>query len=94
MRFFLTLFLAFVLVFIGVQAYRLYGQKADLAQKGAALEAQASALVQENRKFTGDIEYFQRDINVGKELQSKFNYRKPDEKMMILVPAPQGGPHE
>ena len=87
MRFFLTLFLVVVLVFIGVQAYHLYSQQSELRTQQAGLEAQASALAIENRKFSGDIDYFKNDANITKELQSKFNYRKPDEKMIILVPA-------
>ena len=87
MRFFLALLVAGLLVFIGVQAYRLYGQQEDLRSQQSQLEAQANALAIENRKFSGDIDYLKDDANVTKELQSKFNYRKPDEKMIILVPA-------
>ena len=87
MRFFLALLVAGLLVFIGVQANRLYGQQEDLRSQQSQLEAQANALAIENRKFSGDIDYLKDDANVTKELQSKFNYRKPDEKMIILVPA-------
>ena len=87
MRFFLALLVVGFLVFVGVQVYRLYGQQEDLRSQHSQLEAQASALAIENRKFSGDINYLKDDANVTKELQSKFNYRKPDEKMIILVPA-------
>jgi hypothetical protein len=41
----------------------------------------------ENKKFENDIQYFQNDLNLTKELQSKAGYRKPDEKMFMLLPA-------
>ena len=87
MKFFLALFLAFIVVFLGIQIYRLYGQQGDLATEHDQLTAQASAIAAENQKFSGDINYFKDDQNLTKELQSKFNYRKPDEKMYLLSPA-------
>jgi cell division protein FtsB len=87
MRFFITLFLAIIFVFAGVQAYRLKGQRTELLQKDAALTAQASALASEKSRIEADLQYLKSDINLTKELQSKFNYRKPDEKMFMLIPA-------
>jgi hypothetical protein len=87
MRFFIALFLLIVMIFIGIQSYKLYQQEADLSIKKSELDAQASALIVENKKFENDIQYFQNDLNLTKELQSKAGYRKPDEKMFMLLPA-------
>jgi hypothetical protein len=91
MRFFLTLFLAVVLVFFGVQVYRLHVQKQDLLVRDTELSGEASIIAIENRRFAGDIEYLKNDRNLTKELQSKFNYRKPEEKMFMLAPAKEDG---
>ena len=87
MRFFITLFLAIIFVFAGVQAYRLKQQRTELIQKDAALTAQASLLAAENSRLEADLEYLKSDANLTKELQTKFNYRKPDERMFMLIPA-------
>lgn len=87
MKFFIALFMGFIVVFLGIQIFRLYSQQEDLALRRDQLDAQASAIAIENQKFTGDINYFKDDHNMTKELQSKFNYRKPDEKMYMLTPA-------
>jgi len=34
----------------------------------------------------GDIEYFSNPKNLAKELKSKFNYKNPGEKLIIVVP--------
>ncbi len=86
MRFFIALFLLIVMAFIGLQSYNLYQQQADLTIKKSELEGQATALMLENKKFDSDIDYFKNDINLTKELQSKAGYRKPDEKMFMLLP--------
>ncbi len=87
MKFFVVLFLAFAVSFLGFQAYRLYSQQGDLVVRERELREQAATLAIENRAFTADIEYFKNDYNLTKELQSKFNYRKPSEKMFMLSPA-------
>ncbi len=89
MKFFIVLFLIFAVAFFGVQIYRLYNQQGDLAAQQQELDGQASIIAAENQKFTGDINYFKNDQNMTKELQSKFNYRKPDEKMYMLAPSGQ-----
>lgn len=87
MRFFIALFLLVLLVFFGVQAYRQHSDTQALLEREQELDAQASALRVENATFADDIEYVADDRNAAKELQSRFNYRRPDEKMYMLSPA-------
>jgi len=88
MRFFIVLFLIVILLFLGIQAYRLQDKKADLLGQIGKLDERADALITENKKFNDNLEYIGGTANAAKELQSKFNYRKPDEQMFILVPTP------
>ncbi len=87
MRFFLALFLTVIVVFLGIQGYRLFKQQKEFAERAATLEQEQSGLASENAKLNQDIQFYQNSENATKELQSKANYRKPDEKMIILVPA-------
>ncbi len=87
MRFFLALLLLAIFLFLGMQAYRLFAQQGELLETVATLDAETEELVAQNKQLTSDLEYVQNDYNLTKELQSKFNYRKPEEKLFMLAPA-------
>ncbi len=87
MRYFLALFLLIITVFIGAQSYRLLVQRADYTKHTQELEGQAHEISAENTALAKDIQFYQNPANATKELQSKVNYRKPDEQIIILVPA-------
>ena len=86
MKFFLTLFIGAVLVVAIVQVADLYRQRTSLAQEVNSLESKAEKLEQERRALEQDIQYYEEDRNLGKEFKSKFNYKDPNETMVILVP--------
>lgn len=86
MKFFLTLFLIVILAFIGFQIYKLGDQKSDLNDKYSALVEEQVFLLRENQELQDDLKYFGDDINLSKELRSKFNYKYPSEELLILVP--------
>ncbi len=94
MRFFLALFLAALVLLIGIQGYRLFTQAQDLTDQGAALRQDVTTISTENATIARDIRFYQNPINATKELQSKSNYHKPGEQMLILVPAESGQPAE
>ena len=86
MRFFLVLFLTVIVAFITVQGYRLFVQQAQYAQEAELLQQQAERISAENAALMNDVEFYQNPTNAAKELQSKINYKKPDEQLIILVP--------
>jgi len=86
MKFFLVLFLTVIVVFIGAQCYRLFVQQADYVTQAQQLKEQTDKIAAENAALQSDIEFYQNPANAAKELQSKINYKKPDEQMIILVP--------
>ena len=91
MRFFLCLFFIAVLVIAGLEVFDLFAQRESLAQEIETFETQANILDAQNERLLEDIEYFSHDENLVKEFKSKFNYRAPDEKLIILVPGQAGG---
>lgn len=86
MKFFVAVFFIVLVVFFGFQGYRLFVQRNDYLQKTAAINAQADALASENAGINDDIRFYRDPRNATKELQSKLNYREPQEQMIILVP--------
>ncbi len=87
MKFFLILFLAAILVFASFQLYQLIDQKNELTKRSDELGLQMKALEAENAKLEQDLEYYRQDPNLAKESTAQFNYKKPDEKLFILVPS-------
>ena len=86
MRFFIMLFLIGLAVVFGIQAISLLKQRDGVATRLDALNGQAQALRIEERSLQQDLDYIDRPSAQKKELQSKFNYRKPDEDLFILIP--------
>ncbi|MDO8601702.1 MAG: hypothetical protein Q7R62_01035 [bacterium] len=92
MKFFLTLFLIAILVIAGFEVYDLFSQREIMGREIIKLETQANILDAQNARLTEDINYFSREENQVKEFKSKFNYRAPDEKLIILVPSQEAKP--
>ena len=68
------------------QIYFILKERGELKIKFEAISAKANSLIEENRKVKSEIEYFSVPENLEKELKSKYNYKQPDEKMIIVVP--------
>ena len=78
-----------LLVLIGllsVQLYRLFFQHRGVDISLSETEEELAALNTENEKLKADISYFGNAENLAKEAKSKFDYKRPGEKMMIIVP--------
>ncbi|HDH31222.1 MAG TPA: hypothetical protein ENH26_00385 [Candidatus Wolfebacteria bacterium] len=80
----IIIFIAAVMVFVYI--YFSFHDERQLKENLSNLNAQIKILVEENKHLKSEIDYFSYPENLEKELKTKFNYRKPDEKMMIIVP--------
>ncbi len=82
----LVVILIMVLAGLLVQVYFIFKEKNQLQAKIFDLGERLDFLKEENASVKSEIEYFSYPANLEKELREKFNYRKPDEKMIIVVP--------
>ncbi|OGY59688.1 MAG: hypothetical protein A3B23_03400 [Candidatus Colwellbacteria bacterium RIFCSPLOWO2_01_FULL_48_10] len=81
-------YIVFGLLMSGL-GYHLYGAEMERRVAAAELAKAASeleALEKENQRFADDIDYYSDPHNLEKELRSRFNYRAPNEKLIIVVP--------
>jgi len=78
--------LTIILLATWTQIYFIFKELKPLENKLGILKAKADNLLAENVKIKSEIEYFSLPENLEKELRAKFNYRKPEEKMIIVVP--------
>lgn len=71
------------------QFYQLFSYNVELEAIFAKLNQKFNSFKEENLKLQADLEYFQEPENLAKELRSRLNYKKPGEKLIIVVPPKQ-----
>jgi len=72
--------------FLGWQFFNLYIKNISLKKTSDELTVATISIKTDNRELASDINYFSNPENQEKELKSKTNYKKPDEKMIIIIP--------
>ena len=86
MKLIIVIILTIASIAAWTQIYFILKERGQLKIKFEIISAKANSLIEENRKVKSEIEYYSIPENLEKELRSKFNYHKPNEKMMIIVP--------
>jgi len=81
-----SLFLIVILIVFSVEVYFLLKEKNQLQNKLNELNSRLDLLQAENNQLRSDLDYFSYPENLEKELRSRFNYKKPQEKMIIITP--------
>ncbi|MDP3975005.1 MAG: hypothetical protein Q8P88_01825 [Candidatus Jorgensenbacteria bacterium] len=81
---------AVLIVLLGWGIYGVMVEKRSLSGNMDKLRAELTALDMGNKALESDIGYYAQPENLVKALKEQFNYRAPDEKLIILVsPAPE-----
>lgn len=75
-----------ILILLGWEIYNLNAKRVALRRNLEEIGGDVGALEAESQKLRADLEYFADPENLIKELKSKFNYKKPGEKLIIVVP--------
>ena len=83
----LTTLLVFVLLVLFYELYQLYSYHGELSKTFSALSAKLADFKKESLDLQADLDYFKEPENLVKELRSRFNYKKPGEKLIIVVPS-------
>ncbi|OGY65488.1 MAG: hypothetical protein A3A04_01700 [Candidatus Harrisonbacteria bacterium RIFCSPLOWO2_01_FULL_40_28] len=86
MRIVFGLLLIISIGFLGVKIYAFNTERVLQKEKLGILNAEIDKGISENESLKADIQYFMNPYNLEKELRSKFNYKKSEEKMIIVVP--------
>ncbi len=74
------------LIFVSGQ---LYFSNRTLSASAGSLRLRLEALKADSLNLSSDIEYLKIPENLEKELRSRFNYKNPGEKLIIVVPSSQ-----
>ncbi|MEK7612376.1 MAG: hypothetical protein AAB407_03480 [Patescibacteria group bacterium] len=86
MRIFGTVILLGIAIFAGIHLLRLNtGRLAEERKRNKAQET-LSALTEENAKLKENLDYLGNLENLEKDIKALFHYKKPGERLIILVP--------
>lgn len=75
-----------LIVLLGVQIYTFHGREAQVSDDMKALQEKYEKAKQDHASLEEELQYLAQPNNLEKEVRSRFNYVKPGEKMIIIVP--------
>lgn len=78
--------LLIVLILIGVQIFSYLGQEHALQQSLSDVQSHLVSAKAQEANLQEETQYLSNPTNLEKELRSQFNYKKPGETMIIIVP--------
>ncbi|HUC31137.1 MAG TPA: septum formation initiator family protein [Candidatus Paceibacterota bacterium] len=78
--------LSFFLIILGVQVLSFVGQEWQLGSELADVQANLTKAQSEETSLQQENQYLSNPANLEKELRERFNYKKPGETMVIIVP--------
>ena len=90
MKLWIAILFGIIVAVLGWGVYYLKQERSALQGDVDALRGKVDALKSDNKRLASDIEYLKNPENLVKELKAQFNYRAPDEKLLIIVPSPTG----
>ena len=86
MRQIVYIFFGIAIIFLSYHIYNDNAVRLELAEELANLKQSVQGIEEDNNKLKDDTEYFSDPHNLEKELRARFNYRAPNEKMIIVAP--------
>ena len=75
-----------VILFIGVRVFGFVAEERQLGHDLADIETRLTAAQTDEADLKSEAQYLANPINLEKELRARFNFKKPGEKMIIIVP--------
>jgi predicted PurR-regulated permease PerM len=79
--------LSLFLILIGVQVYSFVAQEWSLGSQLADVQENLLKSQGQEASLQEETQYLSNPANLEKELRARFNYKKPGETMVIIVPA-------
>ncbi|MGC9968116.1 MAG: septum formation initiator family protein [Minisyncoccia bacterium] len=82
-----AIILLIVLVAVGVRVYGFFIQERQLSTALADIETRLTKAQYDEANLQSEVQYLANPLNLEKELRARFNYKKPGETMIVIVPA-------
>ena len=78
--------LSLFLILIGVQVFSFVSQESQLGSQLADVQTNLTKAQAQETSLQEETQYLSNPENLEKELRARFNYKKPGETMVIIVP--------
>jgi len=75
-----------MIIFMGVGIFGFVKQEHELGSDLASVQARLTKAQADETELQSESQYLANPVNLEKELRARFNYKKPGEKMIIIVP--------
>lgn len=85
-RIIILVILTSLVLVIGFQVYSLNSERLDLKRSLSDVNNRVSFLEIENISLENDLNFFSDTENLAKAFKSQFNYKRPGEKLIIVIP--------
>jgi len=82
----ILIILIILIVISWIELFFLFKEDNKLKSELSEITQKVQVLSEENKNLRAQIDYYSDPANLEKELKSKYNFRRSDEKMMIIVP--------
>jgi len=79
--------LSLFIIIVGVQVFSFVRQEWSLGSELADVQANRTKAQVQETSLQEENQYLSNPANLEKELRARFNYKKPGETMVIIVPA-------
>jgi cell division protein DivIC len=87
MKIAVAVILMLVLAFIGTQIYSSFKEVHSLSAQYASISSQLDQAKAQEASLSAEVNYLADPVNLEKELRARFNYAKPGETMVIIIPS-------
>ncbi len=88
MKLAVVIVLSVLLLALLAQIFTFWGREQKAKQDFSDFKMKLDQAKIDQGKYQEELNYYTNPANIEKELRARFNYRAPDEKLLILVPRP------
>ena len=86
MKLALAIGLGLILILVGVRVFSFLGEQRMLGQNLFEVQGRLAEVKAQQADLEAEEKYLSNPANMIKELRARFNYKKPGETMIIIVP--------
>jgi len=86
MRVLAIIVLVLAVSFLAVQIFTFWGRQSVLDRDLAELEGKLEKAEMSRNQLKADLMGYDKPENIERKVREDFNYRRPDEKMLIIIP--------
>ena len=82
----MTLISLIIMVWLGGEVYELQKERLGFSEEYRDVRQVYEEIEEDNQRLIEKIKYLSEPRNLEKEIRAKFNYKYPNEKLIIVVP--------